>query len=195
MSTSERLGVLGGTFDPIHTGHVVTAVEVRYALSLDRLLLTVAADPWQKHGAVGAPAGARLAMVQAAVDGIDGLEASDLEIRRGGPTYTADTIEELRRPARDLFLVVGADAAAGMSTWRRLDDIRPHVTLVLVERAGRRPEPPPGTWDVVRVSVPRLDISSTEIRARVAEGRPIDGLVPPAVVRMISERRLYTPAR
>src|SRR2546421_8283300 len=102
----ERLGVFGGTFDPIHVGHLVTAVNVRHSLRLDRVLLVVAHDPWQKAGTVVAPAADRLAMVQAAVADVPGLEASDLELGRGGPTYTADTLAELRRqcPGADLFL-------------------------------------------------------------------------------------------
>jgi nicotinate-nucleotide adenylyltransferase len=192
MPGPERLGVLGGTFDPVHTGHVVMAAEVRHALALDRVLLTVAGDPWQKRGDVVAPAALRLAMVEAAVADVDGVEVSDLEIARTGPTYTADTVRELRRAGRELFLVVGADAARGMPTWRRLDEIRPWVTLVLVGRGGDHPEPPPGEWRVERVDVPRLDISSTDIRERVAAGRPIDGLVPPAAVRVLRAARLYT---
>ena len=118
----ERLGLLGGTFDPPHIGHLVAAINVRHALGLGRVLLVVANVPWQKVGSRSvSPAEDRLAMVEAAVAGIDGLEASDLEIRRGGPSYTIDTLVDLAEadPAGERFLILGADAAAGLDTWER----------------------------------------------------------------------------
>lgn len=189
----ERIGVLGGTFDPVHVGHVATAAEVRHALALDRLLLVVAGDPWQKRGRVVATAEDRLALVRAAVDGIPGLEASAIEVEREGPSVTADTLEALAAPGRDLFLVLGADAVANMSTWRRLEDTKALATIVVVERAGDLDVRPPGDgWRVTHVRVPRLDVASTDLRARLADGRPVDGLVPPAVVAEIRARGLYT---
>src|SRR5437763_15850460 len=112
----ERIGVFGGTFDPPHVGHLVVAVNARHALRLDRLLLVVANDPWQKSQArVISSAADRLAMVEAAVADVKGLEASALEIERGGVSYTADTLASLRAesPDAELFLVVGSDAAMG----------------------------------------------------------------------------------
>ena len=187
----ERVGVLGGTFDPVHIGHLVAALAARHALALDRVLLVVAADPWQKRGTVVAPASDRLAMVQAAIEGIDGLEASALEIERGGATYTIDTLCELAAADRELFLIVGADVAAGLDGWHRAAEVRKAATLVVVDRdgnpgAGARPD------DAVTVRIPRLDVSSSDLRARVAAGEPIDVLVPAGVVRVIRERRLYT---
>ena len=187
---TERLGILGGTFDPVHTAHVVAATEARYQLDLDRVLLVVAGDPWQKRGQVAVPAHIRHEMVTAAIAGIDGLEASTIEIDREGPTYTIDTVEQLRAPGRELFLVVGVDTAAALETWHRTDELCSSVTLALVDRAGSGPEPPPG-WNAVRVEIPRLDISSTDIRDRIARRAPIDGLVPPGAVRIIRERHLY----
>ena len=110
-----RIGVFGGTFDPPHVGHLVTAVNVRHALDLDVVLLVVASDPWQKSHRELTPAADRLAMVEAAVGDVAGLEASDLELRRGGRSYTADTLAELGRfhPGAELVLVLGIDAAAG----------------------------------------------------------------------------------
>ena len=111
-----RLGVFGGTFDPPHVGHLVTAVNVRHALSLDRVLLVVANVPWQKVGErTVSPAEDRLAMVEAAARGVAGLEVSRLEIDRGGPSYTADTLGHLHaaHPGVELFLIVGSDAAGG----------------------------------------------------------------------------------
>jgi nicotinate-nucleotide adenylyltransferase len=189
----ERVGVLGGTFDPVHVGHVVAAVDTRAALRLDRVLMVVAGDPWQKRGEVVAAAADRLALVAAAVEGLDGIEASAVEIERGEPSITYDTLSELSAPDRELFLVLGADAARNMPTWRKLEETRDLATLVIVERAGdAHAEAPSPGWRVERVTIPQLDISSSDLRARLGAGRPIDGLVPPLVVRAIAARGLYT---
>lgn len=194
--TLERIGVLGGTFDPVHVGHIATAAEVRAALGLDRVLLVVAGDPWQKRGRVVAAAEDRLALVQVAVDGIVGLEASAIEVERDGPSVTADTLEALRAPDRELFLVLGADAVANMGTWRRLEDTKALATIVVVERAGDLDVHPPGDgWRLAHVRVPRLDVASTDLRARLTAGRPVDGLVPPAVIAEIHRRGLYSGRR
>ncbi len=186
------MGVFGGTFDPIHVAHVVAAVEVRRALGLDRVLLVPAGDPWQKRGLVWAPAADRMAMVEAAVEGIDGLGVCPIEVERTGPSYTADTLEALSGPDRELFLVVGADVAATLSTWTGVERIPDLATLVVVDRAGAGDGfSPPGRWRVEHVAIPQLDVSSTELRARAARGWPLDGLVPPGVVRVIRERNLY----
>jgi nicotinate-nucleotide adenylyltransferase len=192
----ERVGVFGGTFDPVHAGHVVVATETRSQLGLDRVLLVVAGDPWQKRGRVVASAADRLALAAVAVDGIEGVEPSAIEIERGEASVTADTLEALSVPGRALFLVLGADAVGNMPTWRRLDETRHLATVVVVERAGDVHSEPPGPgWRVERVSIPRLDISSTDLRERLGDGRPIDGLVPAEVVREIRRRGLYTDAR
>jgi nicotinate-nucleotide adenylyltransferase len=192
----ERLGVFGGTFDPVHVGHVVVATETRAQLGLDRVLLVVAGDPWQKRGRVAASAADRLALVEAAVDDLDGVEASAVEIERDAPSVTADTLEALAGPDRELYLVLGADAVANMGTWRRLEETRHLATVVVVERAGDRQASPPGPgWRVVRVSIPRLDVESTDLRRRLQDGRPIDGLVPSAVVHAIRDQGLYTGNR
>lgn len=195
VQRGERLGVFGGTFDPVHAGHVVVACETRAQLGLDRVLLVVAGDPWQKRGRVAASAADRLALATVAVEGIDGVEASSIEIERGEASVTADTLEALSAPGRELFLVLGADAVANMPTWRRLDETRHLATVVVVERAGDVHSEPPGPgWRVERVAIPRLDISSTDLRDRLRTGRPIDGLVPHDVVREIRHRGLYTGA-
>jgi nicotinate-nucleotide adenylyltransferase len=191
--TGERIGVFGGTFDPVHVGHVVAAVETRAALQLDQVLVVPAGDPWQKRDRVVATAADRLALVEAAFGGIDGVEASSVEVDRDAPSVTADTLEALARPDRELFLMLGADAVANMDTWRRLEETRELATVVVIERAGTRDATPPGEgWRVERVWIPQLDVSSTDLRDRIAAGRPIDGLVPPAVVRAIRDRDLYT---
>jgi nicotinate-nucleotide adenylyltransferase len=190
-----RLGVFGGTFDPIHVGHLVTAVNVRHDLALDRMLLVVANDPWQKAGTAVSPAADRLAMVAAAVAEVPGLEASDMEIRRGGPSFTVDTLRDLRRlePTAELFLVVGSDAAAGLDTWERGEELKGLATLVVVSRPGADAAVIPDGWTYQRLEVPRLEVSSTDLRARFADGRPLDWLVTPPVVRLIRERGLYAP--
>ena len=192
--SSRRLGVLGGTFDPPHIGHLVTAVDVRHALGLDQVLLVVANEPWQKtaHQRV-TPAEVRLALVRAAVDDVEGITASDIEVRRGGTTYTADTLAELaaREPAAELYLILGSDAAAGLPTWERADEVRQRAHIVVVTRPGAEQGAPPQGWEWTPVDTPRLDVSSTELRARVAEGRPLDFLVPAAVIECIRKRRLY----
>jgi nicotinate-nucleotide adenylyltransferase len=188
--------VFGGTFDPVHIGHIVVAVETRAALDLDRVLLVVAGDPWQKRGKVVAGAHDRLMLVEAAVEGVDGVEASAVEVERDSASVTADTLEVLAGPHRELFLVLGADAVANMHTWRRLDDTRDLASIVVVERLGDAHAEPPGPgWKVERVAIPRLDVSSTDLRDRLAAGRPVDGLMPPAVVHAVRASGLYTDPR
>lgn len=189
-----RIGVFGGTFDPPHVGHLVTAVNVRHALDLDVVLLVVANDPWQKSGARDvSPASDRLAMVEAAVGDVAGLEPSDVEIRRGGTSYTADTLDELAQahPQASLFLVLGSDAAAGLPTWERAEEVRQRAEIVIVARPGSEEGRPPAGWRCARVESPRLEVSSTDLRARVADGRPLDYLLTPPVIDCIRARGLY----
>ncbi len=192
---AERLGVLGGTFDPVHIGHLAAAVNARRALRLDRVLLVVANHPWQKSGRALTPAEDRLAMVEAAVAGRDGLEASRIEIDRGGDTYTADTLEQLHHddPDRQLFLIVGTDVAAELETWKRPDTVARLATLAVVGRGGvPHPGAPPGPqWRVERVDMPLLEISSSDLRERHRQGRPLDFLVPDPVINLIRQRGLY----
>jgi nicotinate-nucleotide adenylyltransferase len=186
--------VFGGTFDPPHVGHLVTAVNVRHALALDRLLLVVANVPWQKEGTREiSPAEHRYALVEAAVHGVDGIEASRIEIDRGGESYTADTLAELHRacPEAVLFVVLGSDAAAGLMTWERYEEVRDRATIVVVDRPGATPTQPPDGFRWLNVEVPRLEVSSTDLRARVGDGRPLDYLLPPAVIAGIRNRGLY----
>lgn len=191
---SERLGIFGGTFDPPHVGHLVTAVNVRHELALDRVLLVVSGRPWQKIGTRPiTDAEDRFAMVEAAVGDVEGIEASRLEIDRPGMSYTADTLADLAAasPEAELFVVLGADAAAGILTWERVDEVRERATIVVVDRPGTRDaEAPPG-WTWVHVEVPRLGVSSTDLRARVVDGRPLDYLLTPGVIDTIEARGLY----
>ncbi len=188
-----KIGLFGGTFDPPHVGHLVTAVNVRHALQLDVMVLMVANVPWQKQGSRAiTPADDRMAMVQAAVADVDGIEAGDVEIRRGGVSYTADTLAALaeQHPDADLYTVVGDDAAAGITTWERYDEVVARSTLVVVDRPGA-PVELSEQFPGVRVEVPRLEVSSTDLRARVSDGRPLDYLVTEPVLQIIRERHLY----
>jgi nicotinate-nucleotide adenylyltransferase len=196
VDVAPRIGVLGGTFDPIHVGHLVAAVNARHALHLDRVILMVANLPWQKTGQrVVTPAEDRWAMVEAAVGGVEGLEAGRLEMDRGGESFTADTMVELAslHPGASLFLIVGWDVAAELTTWDRWEDIQRLATLVVVNRPGAgRPAGLDGDgWRVEEVTVPNLEISSTDLRSRAATGRPLDYLVPEAAVHCLRARGLY----
>ncbi len=191
-----RVGVFGGTFDPIHTGHIVAASSARHALGLAEVLVIPAGDPWQKSGAVHACAADRLALAAAAIEGIDGLRLCSLEVERAGPTYTADTLEALAEPERELVLILGADAVRGLGSWSRADEIKHRAVIAVVHREGDSEALPPGPgWRCERVEIPRLDISSTDVRTRLARGEPVDGLMPPAAIHVVRERRLYTAPR
>ncbi len=200
MDKGRRIGILGGTFDPVHIGHLWVAAEARWRLDLDAVLLMVAASPWQKVGVrTIAPAEDRLAVTRAAVEGLTGVEVSSLEIERGGPTFTADTLSQMRGadPEAELFLIVGGDVAADLESWVRVDEVRAVATLVPVNRPG--PIPPISAehlrargWRVEPLELPALDVSSSDIRARLGDGRPIEVLVPPAAIREIENRGLYS---
>jgi len=193
-AAGERLGIFGGTFDPPHVGHLVTAVNVRHELALDRVLLVVSNVPWQKVGTRAiSPAPERFAMVEAALAEVEGLEASAVELDAGGPSYTADTLATLlaEDPTRELFVILGADAAAGVLTWERCDEVRDLATVVVVERPGAAPASAPEGWRWVHVEVPRLDVSSTDLRARAVDGRPLDYLVTHEVAAWIAGHGLY----
>lgn len=190
----ERVGVVGGTFDPPHMGHLAIALEVGHALALDRVLLVVAGDPWQKtaHRSV-TPAADRLVMAEAAAEGLDGVEVSDLEVRRSGPSFMADTLACLTAvsPGDELFLIVGSDTAEGLDTWSRPEEVRDRAVTVVVDRGGREGGRPPVGWPHLVVEVPVIDVSSSDLRRRVAAGEPIRGLVPRAVADIIEARGLY----
>ena len=194
----KRIGLFGGTFDPVHIGHLVAAAEARYQLRLDRVLMVVANEPWQKVGErVVTPADDRFVVVDAAVEGLAGLEASRLEIDRGGPSYTADTVAELRAtyPGAELFLVVGADVAASMGSWRRVESMIDDVVLAVVDRGGVAPRVDLPRWRVEHVPIPSLEVSSSDLRRRLAEGRPVDLLVPAAALRRMERLGLYAGGR
>lgn len=191
-----RIGVMGGTFDPIHVGHLVAASEVLDAFSLDRVLFMPAGDPWQKRSE--APAEDRLMMTSLAVAGAESFAVTRIELDRKGPTYTADSLEALHGfygNRIELFLIAGADAVLNLSTWKKLDRLRALAEIIAVSRPGSELERFSAAEDLPKVHVqpiPGLDISATDIRDRVRRGRPIDFLVPTDVVRYIRRHGLYT---
>ena len=198
--SGERIGIFGGTFDPPHVGHLTAALEVRHSLQLDRMLLVVANDPWQKSGTSAVtPAAIRLEMLEAAVNSLSAssspqlLEVSDREIRRGGETYTAETLAAIHAesPDAELFMIVGSDAAAGLDTWKQTEEVRRLATTVVIDRGGRQGGRPPGDWPHLVVGVPALQISSSDLRARFRDGRPVEMLVPAAVADLVRARGLY----
>ncbi|MEY3582552.1 MAG: nicotinate-nucleotide adenylyltransferase [Actinomycetota bacterium] len=195
-TASLRIGLFGGTFDPPHVGHMVTAVNVRHVLNLDIVILMVANDPWQKSGARDVTtAEDRFAMVEAAVSVVDGVVAGRDEIDRGGPSYTADTLMALakKHPGAELFTIVGDDAAAGLPSWTRVEQVAEYSQLVVVDRPGVAVDlPKQFSW--LRVESPRLEVSSTDLRSRFSDGRPLDYLVTEPVLRVIEERGLYGSA-
>lgn len=190
-----RIGIFGGTFDPIHVGHLAAAVNAQHGAQLDKVLMVVANIPWQKEGMRKVyPAEERLALVEAAVQGVSGLEASDLEIKRGGKSYTIDTVTQIRSiyPNDELFLIIGADVAADLDSWEMVEDIAKLVTLIIVNRPGSiRPRNLREIWNYLEVEVPALDISSTDLRARAIDGRPLDYLIPYRAIQYIREHRMY----
>lgn len=194
-----RIGIFGGTFDPVHVGHLVVATTVHHALDLDETRVVVAGDPWQKDPPPIAPASERYAAVQAAVYEIDNptIHADEREVNRGGPTYTVDTVEELHAvdPASELFLIVGYDAARHLDSWERVDRLRELVTLVVVNRPRFDEVVDVPGWKVEVVDIPSIDVSSSMVRERLASGLPVDGLVPAAAMRVVRKHGRYAVVR
>lgn len=189
-----RLGVMGGTFDPIHHGHLVAASEVAARFHLDEVIFVPTGQPWQKTHQDVSPAEDRYLMTVIATASNPQFSVSRIDIDRGGKTYTIDTLRELREEHReaDLFFITGADALAQILTWRDADELFSLAHFIGVTRPGHVLSDP-GLPDggVSLVEVPALAISSTDCRARVAEGEPVWYLVPDGVVRYINKRRLY----
>ncbi len=181
-----RIGVFGGSFDPIHHGHLIAVEALADALALDEVRLVVAREQPLKSGGHAAPANDRASMVEIAVRGAARLVADRSELARAGPSYTVDTLRgfHTRWPEAELVLLVGTDAADALPRWRQIDAVRALATLVVFARgeSGR---------DSGAVTVPRLEISSTEIRERVRTGRSIRYWVPDPVAAYIARGRLY----
>lgn len=217
---SEPLVLLGGTFDPPHIGHLVLAQRALNQFGATRALFIPAGDPWRKTGPKGmgdgerrergrgtddhniedavSPAGDRLAMVRLAVAGIEPFVVDDREVRRPGPSYTVDTLEALHDEGHtELVLVLGGDALDDLPNWKAPGRIRELATLAVAPRAvgrnwrGKRPAPRPLAPGEVRLEMAPIAISSTVIRRRVRDGRPIRHLVPEAVEAYIFDHGLY----
>ena len=189
--SSLRIGVLGGTFDPIHVGHLAVASEVWHALDLDKVLVVPALrQPFKGSQGVATPA-QRLEMCQLAVAADPRLEASDVDIVRGDTTYTVDTLTDLAAiyPDAELFFIAGADSIAQLSQWRDPDRLVALATFVAVARPGHA-APTPGASRVV-VWAPQMGVSSTEVRRRRQTGAPVRYLVPDPVAEYITQHSLY----
>ena len=194
------IGVMGGTFDPVHVGHIAAARLARRCAGLDVVLLVPAGIPPHKPGAE-APAADRLEMCRLAVEGESGLAIWDVEVRRGGRSYTVDTLRELRRlrPRDRLHLVLGWDAAREIGSWREPAEVLALADLVVLARPGVKAPTEADLRlagldpDRVRLCLePTPDVNATEIRERAAAGQDLDGLVAPDVAAYIAAHRLYS---
>ncbi len=201
---SQRLAIFGGTFNPIHRGHVTVLAAAVLNLQLDRVLVMPTAVPPHKSNPDLAAGVDRLAMCRLALTDFPAAEISDLELRRQGPSYTIDTVRQVRRlaPEAELFLIVGADMLRDFHLWRQFGEILEEARLITLPRPGvelgRLPELRAALGDeaVEKIladvqTTPLVDVSSTEIRARLTAGREIDDLVPPVVAEYIREHGLY----
>ena len=193
MSEPERIGVYGGTFDPVHNAHLSIARAAMEHANLDRLLFVVSARPPHKRRGPYATAEQRYAMVEAALSGEPRMEASRLEMDRNGISYTDATLTELKRvhPHSALYLIIGLDSLIDLPRWKNMPTILELARLLVVPRPERRPVPTEldGRYDLLPFTKTRL--SSTEIRRRVAAGDSIDDLAPPAVVALIRREGIY----
>lgn len=197
VSSPMRLGLFGGTFDPPHVGHLALAEACREGAGLDRVVWIPAAVNPHKQGRDRTPAADRLAMVRAATESHEHFEVSDVEIAREGVSYTVDTLREIarQRPEDELFWIVGGDSLASFPTWREPEAIAALAHLVVYRRGGHDLDTGalPG-WMEGRYTVvdgPALEVSSTEIRQRLAAGRSVRYLVPDPVLAIVRERGLY----
>jgi nicotinate-nucleotide adenylyltransferase len=191
----KRLGVMGGTFDPIHHGHLVAASEVQSWFDLDEVVFVPTGQPWQKSEREVSPAEDRYLMTVIATASNPRFSVSRVDIDRSGPTFTVDTLRDLRAergPEWDLFFITGADALEQILSWRDADELFELAHFVGCTRPGHdlSAEGLPAD-QVTLVEVPALTISSTECRVRVAQGEPIWYLVPDGIVQYITKRQLY----
>lgn len=186
------IGVFGGTFDPIHNGHLAVAKAALAQSRLDLVLIMPAGEPWQKSDRHVTDASHRLEMVRLAAAEVPGLEVDDRELLRPGPTFTIDTLESFSSE-HELFLVLGADSAVGLPTWHRAQDVMRRATVMVVPRPGWDPERVleivPGA---VVLEMGPVDVSATMIRDRIGAGDDVDGMIPPAVAEYAVANHLYT---
>ncbi len=202
---TRSIGIFGGTFDPPHFGHLIAAEHVRQHLGLDEVRLVVANDPWQKDGLrTITRAEDRVALVEAALlsNGVKtppapGPVVSRVELDAGGPSFTIDTLQTFRRaePTAEWFIIVGADAAAGLDSWHRADELRQQAKVIVVNRPGPHGTDDPGIapkgWQYETVPIPAIEISSTGIRDRVRLGHSVRFLTPDPVIALIEQLGIY----
>jgi nicotinate-nucleotide adenylyltransferase len=197
---SRRVGIMGGTFDPVHHGHLVAASEVQAWFGLDEVVFVPTGQPWQKSAQRVSPGEHRYLMTVIATASNPRFSVSRVDVDRGGPTYTIDTLRDLRarRPEDEFFFITGADALAQILTWRDHGEIFELACFVGCTRPGHRLEP-----DILAglpadrltlVEIPALAISSTDCRERVVRGEPVWYLVPDGVVQYIAKHGLYREA-
>lgn len=197
-----RVGIFGGTFDPIHIGHLILAETCREACRLDKVLFVIAGEPPHK-GKPRTSAKHRVEMVELAIAGHDAFEASEIELDRPGPHYSYETLERLaeERPGDELFFLIGADSLADLPGWRKPERICELASLVVVNRPGTPDEvlssyvPPEGSKPFYHVTMPDVGVASRDIRRRVAEGHSARYLVPRAVEVYFQEHRIYDPEK
>ena len=191
-----RLGLFGGTFDPIHLGHLILAEQCREACSLDRVWFVVAGEPPHKRGRQRTAASHRLEMARIAIAGHRGFEVSEIETNRPGPHYSVETLEavQVQRPDDDLFFLIGADSLVDLPMWREPQRIAQLATIVVVNRPGiemadlsRVPDLGPESRPVQFVTIPPIGIASTDLRRRMAEGRSVRFMIPRGVEARIGE--------
>jgi nicotinate-nucleotide adenylyltransferase len=185
-----KVGLFGGTFDPVHHGHLILARDCVELLELDRLVFIPNTLSPHKEARLSAPGSLRLEMLRAAIQGEQRFEVDDLELRRGGPSYAIETVEEYHRrnPGAELYYLVGEDNLPLLNTWRRYEDLMRRVKFVTLSRRDRGDNPADHPFPVVRRNI---EISATEIRMRIAKGESVRYLVPDEVLEVIGRENLY----
>lgn len=199
-----KIGIMGGTFDPIHVGHLVLAQQVVERLELDTVLFIPAGQPWMKVSQHVTDKTHRLNMVSTAINTNPTFQLNDMEIRREGNTYSADTVEQLKKKygrTAELFFIMGTEVLESLPQWKKPETILEHCTLAIITRSGKeRPglaaiksQFPESRISAVLLSVPQIAISSSEIRVRAQKGLSIDHWVPAGVLEYIQNNGLYRP--
>jgi len=196
VGSAKRIGILGGTFDPIHNGHLVAASEVAHVLELDEVIFVPTGQPWQKEDRNLSATEDRYLMTVIATAFDPLLTVSRVDIDREGETYTVDTLQDLRHergPDAEFFFIMGADALSGVKTWHKTENLFSLAHFVGCTRPGHPIDKAdlPEEADFTLIDLPALEISSTACRDRVRAGRPIRYLVPDGVIQYIAKRQLY----
>lgn len=197
----KRLGILGGTFDPVHNGHIYSAQAVYEHMQMEKVVFIPAYIAPHKVGQEFAPAEDRFKMTELATEDYPYFEVSDIELRRSGVSYTVDTVRELRQlyPEHELYFVIGADTIPQLHTWNRISELLDMVTFVAADRPGYNQAIDEACRNlgavarekIITLKTPEYSVSSTEIRQKVKSGNSLEGLVPPRVEEYIKKHRLY----